>query len=116
MGRTSIACQCMSISPGISVRPSPGMVLVSARSAAIGSREIFSILFPRTRTFMLALNASFLPSKTRTFSKRMLVAGSAGCANAAGNKNGIAAERRSDPIAVRFMGLSSTELTFSKRT
>jgi len=33
-----------------------------------------------------------------------LVAGSADCADAAGNKNGNAAERRSDEIAVRFMG------------
>src|SRR5262245_17740440 len=92
------------------------MVLVLARSAAIGSREIFSILFPRTRTFMLALNASLLPSKIRTFSKRILVAGAADCANAAGNENGTAAERKSDVIAVRFMGSPSTELACSKST
>ena len=80
VGRTSIVCQCMSISPGISVRPPPAMILVLAlRSAGIGSFEIFSIVFPRTRTFMLALNVSLLPSKMRTFSKRMRLDGPADC-------------------------------------
>ena len=67
VGRTSIVCQCMSISPGMSVRPPPATVRVLAmESVGIGSREILSIVFPRTRTFMVPLNASLLPLKTRT--------------------------------------------------
>jgi len=77
VGRTSIVCQCMSISPGINVRPPPAIILVSARpSVGIGSLEILSIAFPRTRTFMASLNVSLLPLKIRTFSKRTRVDGS----------------------------------------
>ena len=51
VGRTSIVCQCMSIRPGISVRPPPSMITVSARrSVAIGVAEMRSILLPRTST------------------------------------------------------------------
>ena len=44
VGRTSIVCQCMSISPGISVRPPPSMsTVVALRSVGIGPVEIRSI-------------------------------------------------------------------------
>ena len=70
----------MSISPGINVRPPPAIILVLAlRSTGIGSFEILSIVFPRTRTFMLPLNVLLLPSKMRTFSKRMTLDGPADC-------------------------------------
>ena len=62
----------MSISPGINVRPPPTIVLAPALElTAIGSFEIFSIVFPRMSTFTLALNDSLLPSKIRTFSNSM---------------------------------------------
>src|SRR5690242_18139781 len=64
----SIVCQCASISPGISVFPLPLMSVVSARrSVGIGAVEIFSILFPRTRTFEGPESSPLLPSKMRTF-------------------------------------------------
>ena len=48
VGRTSIACQWASISPGISVRPPPAIRV--APSAAIGAVEIVAIRLPRTST------------------------------------------------------------------
>src|SRR5215510_6219342 len=98
VGRTSIVCQCMSIKPGISVRPPPATTLVLARrSIKIGASEIFSIVLPRTRTFMVTLNASLLPSKIRTFSNSVPVcsADAAPCADTADDSpnptSGIAA-------------------------
>src|SRR5215471_15799868 len=68
VGRTIIACQCMSISPGISVRPPPSMITVSAfRSTGRGVVEIFSILFPRTRRCDGVERVPLFPSKIRTF-------------------------------------------------
>src|SRR5215467_16185506 len=100
VGRTSIVCQCMSIKPGISVRPPPATTLVLAGcSIKIGASEIFSIVLPRTRTFMVRLNASLLPSKMRTFSNSVPVcsADTAPCADTAEESlnptNGIAATK-----------------------
>src|SRR5262245_37249855 len=86
VGRTSIVCQCMSIKPGISVRPPPATTFVLARrSIRIGVSEIFSIVLPRTRTFMVTLNVSLVPSKIRTFSNSVPVcsADAAPCADTA---------------------------------
>ena len=68
VGRTSIACQWASISPGISVRPPPSIRV--APSAAIGSVEIAAMTFPWTSTFDGAESVEPVPSKMRTFSKR----------------------------------------------
>ena len=68
VGRTSIACQCASISPGISVRPPPSIRV--APSAAIGSVEIVAMTLPWTSTFDGAESVGPVPSKMRTFSKR----------------------------------------------
>src|SRR5215510_12972879 len=67
VGRTSIACQCISLRPGIRVRPPPSMMRVSAlRSTAIGSREMRSMILPRINTLDGADSAGDLPSKMRT--------------------------------------------------
>src|SRR5215813_12538127 len=64
----SIACQCASIRPGMSVRPPPSMsVVVALRPVGIGLVETRSILFPRTRTFLGPDRAVLFPSKIRTF-------------------------------------------------
>src|SRR5215471_20985746 len=58
----------MSISPGISVRPPPSMSTVSVgRSTGRGVVEIFSTLFPRTRTCDGTERVPLFPSKIRTF-------------------------------------------------
>ena len=48
VGRTSIACQCTSIRPGMSVRPPPSMILVVSRRDRWGLAwsRFFSILLP----------------------------------------------------------------------
>ena len=71
VGRTSIVCQCMSIRPGISVRPPPAMTLgvgeeIGRRSA---SSEIFSIVFPRTSTFMARLTSRSCRRRCERFGK-----------------------------------------------
>src|SRR4029453_1401281 len=67
VGRTSIACQCISLRPGINLGPTTSMMRVSAlRSTAIGSREMRSMMFPRINTFDGAESARDLPSKIRT--------------------------------------------------
>src|SRR5262245_1324451 len=64
----------MSINPGINVRPAPSIIWVLAlRSTGIGAVEIFSILLPRTRTFVGPESCGDLPSNTRTFSNRIVV-------------------------------------------
>jgi hypothetical protein len=66
--RTSIVCQCTSISPGIRVRPLPSMSMVlSLSSVGIESGEMRAILLPRTRTFCGSEREPLLPSKIRTF-------------------------------------------------
>src|SRR5215470_16403287 len=68
VGRTSIACQCTSMRPGMSVRPPPSIMTASGRwSAGIGAEEIRSILFPRTSTCEGPESRPTLPSKMRTF-------------------------------------------------
>src|SRR5215470_3768217 len=68
VGRTSIACQCASISPGISVRPLPLTITVlTLRSTGMGEGDMRSILLPRTSTFDGAESVVLLPSKMRTF-------------------------------------------------
>src|SRR6516164_708429 len=68
VGRTRNVCQCMSIRPGINVRPPPSISTVSARrSTGRGVVEIFSILFPRTRRCDGAERVPLFPSKMRTF-------------------------------------------------
>ncbi len=48
VGRTSIACQCASMRPGMSVRPPPSMIFAEALpSIEIGSLEMMSIVLPR---------------------------------------------------------------------
>ena len=49
----------------------PMILVLALRSAGIGSFEMRSIVLPRTRTLMPPLNVRLLPSKMRTFSKRM---------------------------------------------
>src|SRR5262245_34424418 len=64
----SIACQCASIRPGMSVRPPPSMsVVVALRPIGIGLVETRSILFPRTSTVLGPDRAVLFPSKIRTF-------------------------------------------------
>src|SRR5579864_2180831 len=73
-----IVCQCASMRPGISVRPLPSMKVVFARrSAGIGEVEIFSILFPRTRTLDGGDSCELLPSKIRTLENTVIDAGAA---------------------------------------
>src|SRR6516162_4015738 len=82
-GRTNIVCQCASISPGISVRPEPLIMVVAPDlSTGIGPLEIFSILLPRTRTLVGSESCADFPSNTRTFSKST-VPGCEVCAGAA---------------------------------
>ena len=62
------ACQCASIRPGISTRPSAAMTRTSAAlSTAIGSAAMRSIVLPLTNTLEGAERAAPLPSKIRTF-------------------------------------------------
>ena len=60
------ACQCASIRPGISVRPSAAMT-VTFGSTGIGYDEIRSIMLPLTSTLDGGESAALLPSKMRTF-------------------------------------------------
>src|SRR5690242_9596109 len=70
VARTSVACQCASIKPGISTRPPPAMIWVSARrSVGIESVEIFSMMLPLIRTLDGAESEACVPSNSRTFSK-----------------------------------------------
>jgi hypothetical protein len=70
VSRTSVACQCASVRPGINVRPPPSMIrVVALRSTAIGAREILSIRLPRTSTLVGSDSAVLLPSKTLTLLK-----------------------------------------------
>jgi hypothetical protein len=66
-GRTSIVCQCMSMRPGINVRPPPSTTVASAALAISGA--ILAILLPTTSTATESLNRADLPSKTLTFWK-----------------------------------------------
>ena len=61
-----MACQWLSIRPGISVRPPPAITVAPA-SAAIGAVEMRSMTLPRTSTLEGADSALLLPSNTRTF-------------------------------------------------
>src|SRR5215510_14448135 len=84
VGRISIACQWTSISPGISVRPFPA-IMVTLGSAAIGSVEMRSMILPLTRTLDGADSEAPFPSKMRTFwnNVALFVAGGLPCARAA---------------------------------
>src|SRR5258705_1586350 len=76
VGRSIIVCQCMSVRPGINVRPPPSMILVVAlRSTAMGAREILSIRLPRTSTFAGSDKDALVPSKTLTLLKSVTAAG-----------------------------------------
>ena len=65
VGRTSIVCQWLSISPGISVRPPPSITVALPGTAM--SLPIFAILLPTTRTDVLAVRLVDLPLNTLTF-------------------------------------------------
>ena len=78
VGRTSIACQWASMSPGISVPPAPS-ITVAPGSAAIVSGLIRSISRSRTSTLTGAVSSGPLPSKTRT-SSNSVTSASAGAA------------------------------------
>ena len=96
VGRTSITCQCASISPGISVRPPPSMTTAPARrSAAIGVAETLSMRLPRTRTCDGPESCALLPSKMRTFWISVTAAGggAAACCAAAGSAKTAASAR-----------------------
>ncbi len=60
------ACQCASISPGISTRPPPSITATCPASTSIGSTEIRSIRLPITSTSEAGLSVGLVPSKTRT--------------------------------------------------
>ena len=78
-GRTSMACQCTSIKPGISVWPRPSIVVTLAMlSIEIGPVEILSILSPRTSTLEGAESEPLLPSNMRTFWNRTVDCGAGG--------------------------------------
>src|SRR5262249_43767821 len=110
-----IACQCMSINPGIRVRPPPLIMRVLlVGSTGIGAVEIFSILLPRTRTLVGPESPADLPSNTRTSLKSTL--GCESCAGAADTNqpkinrdrttsllNGVANRRRGSkaPLFIR---------------
>src|SRR5215813_3000136 len=83
VGRISIACQWTSISPGISVRPFPA-IMVTLGSAAIGSVEMRSMILPLIRTLDGADSEAPFPSKMRTFwnNVALVVAGGLPCARA----------------------------------
>src|SRR5579883_2617887 len=66
VGRTSIACQCASIRPGISVRPPPAITVVPG-SVSIGAVEMRAMMLPLISTFDGAESDVALPSKMRTF-------------------------------------------------
>ncbi len=71
-------CTWASMSPGMSVRPRPSMIVVVAlRSTAIGAAEMRSITAPRTSTFVGAESALPVPSKTRTLVKSVTRGGAA---------------------------------------
>src|SRR5262249_53286448 len=89
----SIACQCASIRPGMSVRPPPSMTV--AFSGAAMSPAIFSILLPATRTDVLAVSLSDLPSNTFTFLNRVEL-GCVASVFAAGGATGMGGAGRSD--------------------
>jgi hypothetical protein len=80
VGRISIACQCASISPGISVRPPP--LTSVAPSLLIGLAETSLIRLPSTRTFAFMIRCGFTPSKTWTFVNRVFGFDSGCCASA----------------------------------
>src|SRR6266403_307828 len=65
-GRISIACQCASIRPGISVSPPPAITVVPG-SASIGAVEMRSKTLPLMRTLDGVESEPLLPSKIRTF-------------------------------------------------
>ena len=76
----TIMCTWASISPGISVRPSPAIRVTSLPAViSIGVVEMVVMVLPVTSTLDGADNRSDLPSKIRTFSNRMAWA-SSGCA------------------------------------
>ena len=61
------ACQCASMRPGISTRPSAAMTSTSSfASTVMGLEEMRSIVLPLTRTCDGAESAGLLPSKMRT--------------------------------------------------
>ena len=62
---------CVSIIPGISVRPPPSTTV--APGALMASAETCLIMLPSTSTFMPFFRPSFTPSKTFTFVKRICV-------------------------------------------
>src|SRR5262249_46079527 len=79
--RTMAACQCASLRPGISTRPPPAMIWVSARrSVGIGPAEILSMMLPLIRTLDGADSVGCVPSNIRTFS--MTVTAERSCASA----------------------------------
>src|SRR5262249_36458256 len=83
-GRTIGACQCASPRPGISPRPPPAMIWVSARrSVGIGLVEIFSMMLPLIRMLDGAESEGCVPSNIRTFSKMVTAERSCACADAA---------------------------------
>jgi len=80
----SIACQCASIRPGISVRPFPAITVMPG-SGAIGSVEMRSMILPWISTLDGADSEAPLPSKMRTFWNNVALAFAGGlpCARAA---------------------------------
>ena len=61
-------CQCASMSPGISTRPS-ALITFTSELTVMGLAEIRSMMLPRTSTLEAVESVALLPSKIRTFSK-----------------------------------------------
>src|SRR5262249_39653480 len=103
--RTIVACQCASISPGISTRPPPAMIWVSARrSVGIGPVEILSMMLPLIRTLDGAESEGCLPSNMRTFS--ITVTAERSCASAGTTQMEAAATAPdASPSRVRRIGV-----------